>query len=111
MRIILIDNNSGYIFGDSADLDGRAFSHGTLSETDFALAFAEALDRSIGNDGRSYRIGNARDGGAGYHAYRADVDGTDIVPIVHDGQSRQAIDAVESKCQRIGFVETRRTDD
>ena len=46
-RYILIDNCSGYIFGDSADLNGRIFT-GTPTE------YAAALDASIGERGRVY---------------------------------------------------------
>lgn len=117
MRIILIDIHSGYIWGDSADLRGRPFAADAAlairpgmdirSEEAFALAFAEALDRSIGGEPRTYAMlsaGAARNGAPGYMAYRADIDGSEIVPVVHDGQSKEEIEAVESSCRRIGFI-------
>ena len=50
-RYILIDNNSGYIFGDSADLNGKHYV-GTPEE------YAAALDRSVGEVGRTYTLIN-----------------------------------------------------
>ena len=64
-RFILIDNNSGFIFGDSADLNGKIFS-GTEVE------FARALDESIGEYGRDYALThNPRNTSTGYHVYAA----------------------------------------
>ena len=93
-RLILIDNSSGYIFGDSADLDGKIFS-GT------AVEFARALDNSIGVHGRDYALThNPRDTSTGYHVYAA----TDAVPTVSDGQDANIIKAVERDCDYAGFV-------
>ena len=117
-RIILIDSNSGYIWGDSADLDGRVFNLDAAlaispnldphDEGEFAVAFAEALDRSIGGhperDYAMVRASVASSGRSGYMAYRADIDGSEAVPVVHDGQSREEIEAVESSCRCIGFI-------
>jgi hypothetical protein len=50
-RYILIDNNSGCIFGDSADLNGKHYV-GTPEE------YAAALDRSVGEVGRTYTLIN-----------------------------------------------------
>lgn len=98
-RYILIDSNSGYIFGDSADLNGRIF------QTDDALEFAAALDASIGEHGRSYEWGDADDRHRScYHVYRADIDGSDAVTIVHDGQDQETIDSVMRDCRREGII-------
>lgn len=98
-RYILIDNNSGYIWGDSADFDGRIFSGD-------ALEYAKALDESIGTFDREYEmLRRAPDGASGYHVYRADINGSEAVSVVHDGQSRDEIAAVEQGCELVGFVE------
>lgn len=120
MRIVLIDNNSGYIFGDSADLDGRIFGWDdvpdparsgypariTWTADDFALAFAEALDRSIGQAGRAYRMAGSDPASTetGYHVYQIDVDGSDVIGDVHDGQDRELIDAVTTGGRYMGFI-------
>jgi hypothetical protein len=98
-RYILIDNASGYVFGDSADLDGQTFT-GTPVE------FAAALDASIGEHGRSHEVldHNPRDTSTGYHVYRADIDGSEAVPVVHDGQDQETIEAVERSCRYDGFI-------
>lgn len=99
-RWILIESNSGYVWGDSADLDGRIFN-GTPEE------FARALDESVGAFGRSYEEAPwaaGRDGAPGYYVYRADVDGSEAVPVVVDGQDQDTIDAVEQNCAEVCFV-------
>lgn len=97
-RYILIDNYSGYIFGDSADLDGKSFT-GSPEE------FAEALDKSNGAYGRAYEFGIAppRDTSTGYHVYRAD-DGYDAIPPVQDGQNQATIEAVQRACTYHGYI-------
>ena len=96
-RYILIDNYSGYIFADSADLDGKIFT-GTPTE------FAAAHDASIGEPGRTYEE-VARHALAsnetGYHVYRADVCGSEAVALITDGQDQEMIDAVERDCDYI----------
>jgi hypothetical protein len=108
MRIILIDQYSGYIYGDSADYEGGLFTLDDArqlypdmdphSAHDFALAYADALDRHIGGERRRYEWAHDSDGQSGYIAYTT---GDDIVGVIHDGQSRQEIDAVERDCPRI----------
>ena len=99
MRYILIDNGTGYIAGDSADLGGAIFE-GSPEE------FAAALDARLGKHGRRYEmIGhNPRSTAPGYHVYRADVGGREVVPIVWDGQSRDEIEVVERDCEYLGFI-------
>jgi len=94
VRHILIDNASGYIWGDSADLNGKIFS-GT------AVEFAAALDESNGEHGRAYiEAHNPRDTSTGYHVYAA----TDAIPTVSDGQNSGTIEAVERDCAYVGFI-------
>lgn len=99
-RYILIDNNSGYIWGDSADLDGKIFSGS-------ALEYAKALDESLGEYGREYEEVSNLNGRSGYIVYRADINGSDAVNVVFDGQDRETIESVERDCQHIGFIATK----
>jgi hypothetical protein len=104
-RYILIDNGSGYIFADSADLEGKIFT-GTPVE------FVAAFDASLGEHGREYEeLGhNPRDTSTGYHVYRADIDGSEAVPVVQDGQDKETIEAVEQSCRYEGFVRCHRAE-
>ena len=104
-RYILIDNYSGFIWGDSADLDGAIFSGN-------AMDFAAALDASLGDHGRTYTEQSRPDASnqIGYHVYRADIDGSDAVTIVHDGQDQATIDAVTESCRYEGFIASERTE-
>jgi hypothetical protein len=103
-RYILIDNHTGYIWGDSADLNGAIFS-GT------ALEYAEALDVSLHDGGRAYtEQSRAQPGQSGYHVYRADVDGSDAVPVVWDGQDQETIDSVTKSCRYEGFIATKHSE-
>jgi len=98
-RYILIDNCSGYIFGDSADINGKIFT-GSPVET------AKTLDESIGTYGRTYEeVGrHALDSNeGGYHVYRADIG----VPVVQDGQNEETIAAVERDCAYVMTIRCR----
>ena len=100
MRTILIDTYSGYIWGDSADLNGKAF-HGTPHE------YAAALDASLKNpleNGEQYISTHSANGANGYAVYRADANGSEAVPVVLDGQDKQTIEAVERDCQFLGYL-------
>lgn len=97
-RYILIDNGSGYIFGDSADLDGKIF-------TGSPVEFAAALDASIGEHGRAYEEAtDLASNETGYRVYRADVGGSDAVPTVTNGQDQEMIDAVERDCRYVTTI-------
>lgn len=99
-RYILIDNNSGYIWGDSADLNGCIYS------ADDPIDYARALDESLGEHNRSYKMQmyNPRSNIAGYHVYRADIDGSDAVVTVFDGQDAETIRTVVDNCRYEGFI-------
>ena len=99
-RYIMIDNCSGYVFGDSADLDGHIFN-GTPIE------YAAALDASIGEHNRTYEDMSRRALGSeetGYHVYRADVNGSEAVALVWDGQDRETIEAVIRDCEYVTTI-------
>ena len=104
-RYILIDRNSGYIWGDSSDIDGHIVN-GSPCEV------AEALDRSIGEFiGTEYYESHSKDVGATYDIYRADVDGSEAVGNIHDGTDQELIDAVCHDCSYIGTVVRIMSDD
>lgn len=94
-RYILIDHYSGFIFADSADLEGHIFA-GT------PIAFAVAFDLSINERGRVYEEVSRSQLAANdtaYHIYRADVGGSEQVGPIWDGQAQELIDAVERDCR------------
>lgn len=100
-RYILIDMHSGNIWGDTADLNGRAVDCASIIEA------ARALDESVGAHGRAYQEGSRADirsGRDGYVVYRADIDGSEAVPVVQDGQDQETIDAVTRDCRYEGVV-------
>jgi hypothetical protein len=96
-RYILVDNNSGYIWGDSADLAGKIF-------TGSPVEFAAALDAAIcGVEGRAYDdIGFAKLAlnESGYLVYSV----PDLFPVVEDGQDQETIEAVERDCQHVTTI-------
>lgn len=98
-RFIAIDNGSGYIFGDSADLNGQVWIG------DDPLDFALALDESLGEHGRIYEdVWRLASNETGYEIYRADINGSEAVAVIHDGQDKDEIRAVEEKCQFVMTV-------
>lgn len=118
MRLILIDNHSGFIFGDTANYrlgrleewrDNNSDSNSEIRS--LSVLAARLVDDSIGERGREYEFvtydpGDAR---TGYFIYRADVDGSEeAAPVVADGQKQETIDAVRRDCRFEGFVECRR---
>jgi hypothetical protein len=103
-RYILIDSNSGYIWGDSGDIDGPARDEAPIDA-------ARRLDESLREYGRIYTEVNAHelDGNqSGYRVYCADVDGSEAVPLVVDGQNPETIREVKELCR---YVTSIRIDD
>jgi hypothetical protein len=110
-RFILIDDATGYIFGDTADMpsghliDGAAVRDREMTPELAARWLDEAV---IGAPGRVYvKHPRAPGGGGGYHVYRADIDGSDAVAVVTDGQDAETIRAVVESGEFVCFVETR----
>ena len=104
-RFILIDNHSGYIWGDSADLNG-AIWRPTVDGIDAQAAqIAAALDASLGEPARSYEVHQhptaLASNEGGYHVYRSDVRGSDQIGHITDGQDQEMIDAVERDCDYV----------
>ena len=100
-RYILIDNYTGYIWGDTGDLDGPA--RGETPED-----AAKRLDESLHTFGRVYETHGpnyrpaANDGA--YHVHSADVDGSEAVMLVWDGQDRETINSVLRYCPKVAVV-------
>ena len=102
-RYILIDNGTGYIWADSADFRGRIW-HSESGE-DTPAEFAAAVDASLGAHGRTYEsVANLDSNATGYFVYRVDVRGSDQLGNVHDGQSREEIEAVERDCDLVDVL-------
>lgn len=100
-RYILIDNNSGYIFGDTAD-----FAAGRQSDITSITDAARMLDASLRVHGRTYieTRRNPRTTETGYDCYRADINGSEAVAVVQDGQDPCMIESIERDCEYVGFV-------
>ncbi len=102
MRLILIDNNSGYIWGEFASSDYT----GDLDVNACLAAAAAHVDTETGAQARTYSVSGRAPSSTqtGYHVYRADVRGSEAVPAITDGQDQEMIDAVERDCEYMGFV-------
>ena len=118
MRLILIDKTSGLIFGDTANYLMARLSDWRENNSDddsdaqrLAILAARLLDESIGEHGNEYGFYNEgpRDIPSGYLVYRADFNGSDVLPVVTDGKSKHMIAAVQRDCRLEGVVECRRS--
>jgi hypothetical protein len=98
-RYILIDDASGYIWGDTADIDGR-----NRADIEDPTEAARVLDESLGERGRLYEDVSRLDERSGYRVYRADVRGSEQVPNIIDGQDQEMIEAVERDCEYVTSV-------
>ena len=105
MRVVLIDLGSGYIFFDSADLeaDGRRGILPDYGVDPYPLQVARAGDRMIGEYGRTYEMVTAQPD-RGYAVHRVDVGGSELVPIIEDGQDAETIHFVTEHAPLLGFV-------
>lgn len=100
-RYILIDNASGYIWADTADLAGWGDTEQQPIDA------ARLIDAHVGAPGREYELFRRSPDGStspGYHVWRADVGGSEAVAVVQDGQDPEMIAAVERDCEYIGYV-------
>lgn len=88
MRLILINTTTGYIDGDTADF---------LAGTDWEHTPESAVRRLVDHIGST-----EASQGAEYAVYRADINGSEAVPVVMDGQDRETIEAVEESCENLG---------
>lgn len=97
---ILIDAASGYIFYDSRDLAAYSNSeHGPIDA-------ARIGDESIGVRGRRYEMLTSKPNydATGYEVYRVDINGSEAVTNIRDGQDQDTIDEVERECDHVGFI-------
>jgi len=103
-RYILIDNASGYIFGDTADFNGviaQAQANGG-TPIDAAREMDEAV---VGEHGRTYEeVDSLASNETGYHVYRTDVGGSDAVVTVWDGQDQDTINEVIASCPLVATI-------
>lgn len=100
---IIRDAWTGYLWGDTRDIEGRPLNGAGLTPVDAC----RALDESLGTLGREYQEVARLSGETGYLVYSADTDppGSDAVPLIHDGQAREAIEMVERDCTLVCCVE------
>lgn len=108
-RYIAIDNCTGYVWGDSADLNGRIWNGDNAdgSHDSGPIGFCRALDTSLGETGREYTAVSRHGLGAnqtGYHIYRADVGGSDAVMPITNGQDEEMIAAVQRDCEYVTTI-------
>lgn len=100
-RLILIDNNSGYIFGEHTSSDRL--------DDELLVAAARSVDTEIDPSEAATRTYEARtsaprDTSTGYHVYRSDVRGSDQIGNIINGQDQELIAAVQRDCEFVGYV-------
>lgn len=96
---IIQDAYTGYIWGDTRDIGGKPVNFDEITDA------CRAVDESIGEFGRVYEEVPRLGGDTGYIVYRVDIDGSEAVTVIHDGQSRDEIEAVMRDCLLVGYVE------
>ena len=98
-RYIFIDHNSGYIWGDSVDIDGKIVT-GTPVEV------AAALDASLEEDPAlfTYWQTHKSDPERTYDVYRADIGGSEVIGTIHDGTDQETIEAVLRDCEYVTSI-------
>jgi hypothetical protein len=96
---IIVDAYTGYVWGDTRDFNGKAYNAESIVDA------CRELDEAVTQDfGRAYEQVPRLPGDTGYIVYRVDVNGSEAVPVVHDGQDKETIDAVERDCALVGYV-------
>jgi len=98
-HFIIQDRYTGYIWGDTRDINGGLYHANDIVDA------CRALDQSIGGEPRVYEEVSRLDGDDGYIVYRVEVDGSEAVTVIWDGQSQETIDAVEASCPVAGYVQ------
>jgi len=95
-RYILIDDASGYIWGDV--------------RADWPADAAEGLDNDLGVYGRTYEVHGPRhqpDGQSAYHVHRVDDDELVPMPKILDGRDTLMIDYVMLRFPKVSVVTMR----
>jgi hypothetical protein len=112
-RYILIGNCSNYIFGDTALLpnvpistsDGYKMTQSDIASPVDAARWldeteTQVFDRTYEMVSRSELASNE----TGYHVYRADINGSDAVQAIDDGQNQELIEDVERNCEYVTSI-------
>ena len=101
-RLFLIDQATGYIFADTADL--RGFNYVEPIEA-AAIAAANSLDTELGNPNQTYVFERKKPNGAqqGYRVY-SDRSGSDLVTTVWNGEDPEVIAIIEEQGEYEGFI-------
>ena len=102
-RYIIIDRYSDYIFADTADLDGAA-----RDET--PIEACQRLDAWVGEDPTEFEYSEQPISETAYEVYRADLHGSEVVPVIQDGQDHETIAAVKTHCAFLTTVYRRWAD-
>jgi len=97
---IIQDVYSGYIWGDTRDFNGALYVADGIADA------CRELDQSVvGEMGRTYEEVSRLDGDQGYAVYRVDINGSEAVTVVHDGQDADTIRSVMDSCDLVGYVQ------
>ena len=96
---IIQDAYTGYIWGDTRDFDGAVYDGESIVDA------CRKLDEIVGGEPREYEEVSRLSGDSGYIVYRVDIKGSEAVTVVHDGQDKGTIEAVERDCDLVGYVE------
>ncbi|TGD91905.1 hypothetical protein [Methylobacterium nonmethylotrophicum] len=99
-RYIIIDRNSGYIWGDSAD-----FGAGRHRSLDPILA-CRLLDESMREPRREYEEVSHDDDRATYDVYE-DTGTGEAIPVILEGRDKETINTVISSCKRVATIMSR----
>lgn len=99
-RYILIDDASGFIWSDTGDLDGPARQESPVDAARRTDEHFCEFSRTYTEHGPDYRP----NGAGAYHVYRADIDGSEAVSLVWDGQDQATIEDVETLCRKVAVI-------
>lgn len=116
-RLIIQEAHSGFLWADSAlfqpahcaDYSAGGFDpSGPCCDANI-LAAIRTMQWEIGDLDQQWEIVSRRDarilaGRDGYIVWRADVDGSDAVAAIQDGQDMDTIRAVERGCELVAVV-------
>ena len=91
-RYILINRHTGYIFADTAVLAGW---DGDMPPSDAGRLVWAGLKEPP----HTYAETSPHDASATFDVYRADIDGSEAVPVVWDGQDQETIETVRRECR------------
>jgi hypothetical protein len=110
MRLILVDNFSRWIVGDTTGFaaDNEEWRKASSDEPGEArslcLLAARLLDEHIGESGWDYQFSSdaSVEASVGYLVYRVEDD--QPIPVIWDGEDREAFGAAMRNCAYLGFV-------